>query len=104
MGIGNLSEKLSVSKKELEMLFKTGIAEKWIVRVKDDLWYLPEIISKIEKQLRNYFISHETITIIEFKELFNFSRKHAIGLLEYFDSQHLTRRFENYRILKASRS
>lgn len=104
MGIGNLSEQLSVPKKELESLFKTGIAEKWIVRVKDDLWYLPEIISEIEQQLRNYFKDHETISVIEFKALFDFSRKHAIGLLEYFDSQHLTRRFENYRILKATQS
>jgi selenocysteine-specific elongation factor len=104
LGIGNLSAQLSVSKKELETLFKTGIAEKWIVRVKDDIWYLPDIISEIEAQLRNYFKSHETITIIEFKDLFDFSRKHAIGLLEYFDSQHLTRRFENYRILKTTNS
>ena len=34
----------------------------------------------------------------DFKELLDISRKHAVELLEYFDSQHLTIRQENQRV------
>ena len=99
-GIVNLADGLSLPQKELEKLLKIGISEKWVVRVKEDLWYHPEAIEAALEKLQNHFSSNETLTVIEFKDLLNVSRKHAIGLLEYFDSNHLTRRVENHRILR----
>jgi selenocysteine-specific elongation factor len=81
-------------------LLKIGSMEKWIIRVKDDLWYLPETIEQIRAQLLAHFAAQETLTVLEFKDLLNVSRKHAVGLLEFFDGQHLTRRMENHRILR----
>jgi hypothetical protein len=64
-----------------------------------DIWYPPEVISQIKEKLLSHFSRNETLTVAEFKDLLNVSRKHAVGLLEYFDGLHLTRRIENHRIL-----
>ena len=97
-GIVNLSKELSLNQKEVEKILKIGHREKWIVRANDDLWYHPEIFNEIKEKLVVYFSSNEKLTVIEFKDLLGISRKHAIGLLEYFDGLRLTRRIENYRI------
>ena len=99
-GIVNLADEMSVPQKELEKLLKIGISEKWVVRVKDDLWYHPDVIEEAKAALHKHFSQTETLTVIEFKDLLGISRKHAIGLLEFFDSNHLTRRVENHRILR----
>ena len=99
-GLVNLADELSLPQKELEKLLKIGISEKWVVRVKDDLWYHPDAIEAVKEALYSHFEASDTLTVIEFKDLLKISRKHAIGLLEYFDSNHLTRRVENHRILR----
>jgi selenocysteine-specific elongation factor len=43
---------------------------------------------------------HREITPIEFKDLLAISRKYAIPLLEYFDSQRVTIRIGDKRILR----
>jgi len=103
-GIVNLSMEIGAEQSELEKLLKVGLKEKWIVRVKDDLWYHPETVAEIEEQLLQHFKDHDTLSVIEFKDLLGISRKHAVGLLEYFDGKHITRRLENHRILRLDRS
>ncbi len=98
-GVVNLAKELAVDQKDVEKILKIGQSEKWVIKAKDDLWYLPETIDDIKKSLLGYFSSNETLTVGDFKELIGVSRKHAVGLLEYFDGQHLTRRIENHRVL-----
>ena len=69
-----------------------------LVRVSDDLHYSPEKIKKILEILRVFFEKNPDINVIQFKELMNVSRKYAIELLEYFDSQRLTVRKDNIRV------
>ena len=68
------------------------------MRVTEDLYYAPEQTTEILTSLRKYLQDNQSITVIQFKELLNISRKHAIDLLEYFDSQHLTIREDNHRV------
>ncbi len=98
-GLVNLSKELDVDQKEIEKVLKIGLSEKWIIRAKDDLWYLPETIEIIKGKLIDFFSTKEDLTVADFKELIGVSRKHGVGLLEYFDSLHLTRRMENHRVL-----
>ena len=70
---------------------------KKLLRVGTDLYYTNEQIKMISLSLKQYFSNNDRITVIEFKELLKISRKHAIDLLEYFDSQHLTIRDGNHR-------
>ena len=99
-GLVNLALQLNVEITLLEQLLKIGHRERWIVRVKDDLWYHPEILNQIKHLLITWFKTNQQLTVIIFKELLGVSRKHAVGLLEYFDSLHLTRRQDNYRVLR----
>lgn len=98
-GVVNLAKELSVDQKEIEKILKIGNTEKWVIKAKDDLWYPPETIQIIKEKTLEYFKENETLTVADFKDLLGVSRKHAVGLLEYFDGLHLTRRIENHRIL-----
>jgi len=103
-GLVNLAAELDEDQSEIEKLLKIGQMEKWIVRAKDDLWYHPDILGEIKEKLLGHFTDNETLTVLEFKDLLGISRKHAVGLLEYFDGLHLTRRMENHRILRLDRA
>ena len=63
----------------------------------EDLHYTPEQIDRAIERLREHFTKNSFITVIEFKELLDITRKHAVELLEYFDTQHLTVREDNKR-------
>ena len=83
-------------KKGIELL-KSAVHEKRLVRVAEDLHYTPEQIDGAIERLREHFTKNSFITVIEFKELLDISRKHAVELLEYFDTRHLTVREDNKR-------
>ena len=94
----HLLEKLGLNEKDGIAMLKSAVHYKQLVRVANDLHYDPEQIETILESLRIYLDANQNITVIQFKELLNISRKHAIDLLEYFDSQRLTIREENHRI------
>ena len=83
-------------KKGIELL-KSAVHEKRLVRVAEDLHYTPEQIDGAIDRLKEHFTKNSFITVIEFKELLDISRKHAVELLEYFDIRHLTVREDNKR-------
>ena len=93
-----LLEELEMNEKEGLAMLKSAVHSKRLVRVADDLYYAPEQTKEILISLRKYLQDNQSITVIQFKELLNISRKHAIDLLEYFDSQHLTIREDNHRV------
>ncbi|MCP4751128.1 MAG: selenocysteine-specific translation elongation factor [Proteobacteria bacterium] len=103
-GVVNLAKELSFDQTDVEKMLKIGQTEKWVVRVKDDLWYHPDALAKARENLYSHYSEKETLTVSEFKDLLGVSRKHAIGLLEYFDGLHLTRRVEDHRILRLDSS
>ena len=94
----HLLQELGLNEKDGMTLLKSAAHSKRLVRVAEDLHYIPEQIASIIESLWFYFSENPNITVIQFKELLNISRKHAIDLLEYFDSQQLTIREDNHRI------
>ena len=93
-----LLEELGLKEKDGVAMLKSATFSKRLVRVAEDLYYAPEQTAEILASLRNYLHDNPNITVIQFKELLNISRKHAIDLLEYFDSQHFTIREDNHRV------
>ena len=91
-------EELDLNEKDGVAMLKSAVHSKKLVRVADDLHYDPQQIETILDSLRIYLNENQNITVIQFKELLNIPRKHAINLLEYFDSQHLTIREGNHRV------
>ena len=95
-----LLDACGVDGKAGERLLKLGSHNKLLVRVKDDLYYTPDILVDIETRLRNYLQDNERITVIDFKELVGVNRKHAVDLLEHFDAEKVTLRLEDHRVLR----
>jgi selenocysteine-specific elongation factor len=85
-------------KELLQVLVDQGRA----VRLKDNVIFHRSNLEKVESLLVQYLRNHREITPIEFKDLLGVSRKYAIPLLEYFDSQKITMRVGDKRILRGA--
>jgi selenocysteine-specific elongation factor len=98
--VEKVCEKLSLRNSDERQLINVLLEEGRLVRVKGDLLYHQDSLKTIEQKLKEFLKKHKTISPGEFKELFQLSRKYAIPLLEYFDSQKLTMRMGDKRILR----
>ena len=58
------------------------------------------IVEQIENLLIEYLKKHDIITVAEFRELAQTSRKYAVPFLEFCDDAGLTVRNGNYRKLR----
>ncbi|HKJ00128.1 MAG TPA: selenocysteine-specific translation elongation factor [bacterium] len=95
-----LFEAADVDEKTGVQLAKLGTHNGQLVRVKDDLYYTPDTLAEIERQLRDYLAQHSQITVIDFKDLTGVTRKHAVDLLEHFDAVRVTIRVQDHRVLR----
>ena len=91
---------LSCTEKEalehLNFLAREGKA----VKVKSDIFYAPEPFAAIREKLVAHLRKTGEITPNEFRELTGLSRKFMIPLLEHFDSEKLTIRAGDRRVLR----
>jgi selenocysteine-specific elongation factor len=44
--------------------------------------------------------ANPSITVAQVRDMFGASRKYALGLMEYLDQQHITRRMGDERVLR----
>jgi len=63
-----------------------------------DGWIHREALERAASALRSLFAKHAEIAVGDFKDALGITRKHAIPLLEYFDSNGLTTRKGNARM------
>ncbi len=63
-----------------------------VVKVTSDLLYPARLWAEIESRVRRHFAAKPVLTMTEFKELLQVSRKYAVPLLEHLDRAGLTRR------------
>ena len=73
-----------------------------VVRIKEDLYFSADAIGALKESLLNYFKTHETLSISEFKDVTGVSRKFTVPLIEYFDAQYLTIRVGEARKLRGA--
>jgi len=72
-----------------------------LIRLKEDLIYHHEAIKEARSRLENYLGEQEDISASEFRNLLGITRKHAIPLLEYFDTARVTLRVKDKRVLRS---
>jgi selenocysteine-specific elongation factor len=85
-------------RKILQLLIDNGI----LVRVQGEMFFHSQALVHLKHLLRQYATEHEPerlIDVAKFKELAGVSRKYAIPLLEFLDSEHFTRRAGDKRII-----
>lgn len=71
-----------------------------LVRIDDDLVYLPEQLQAIEERMQTI---DQPFTVSEFREALGLSRRHAVPLLEWFDRRGTTRRSGDVRTIRPQR-
>jgi selenocysteine-specific elongation factor len=79
------------------------VKEGKLVKVKEDLFFHRQAIDELKKNLIRWLKEKREITTPEFKDLTGASRKYTIPLLEYFDSQQVTLRVEDKRLLRETK-
>jgi selenocysteine-specific elongation factor len=85
-------------RKILQLLIENGT----LVRVQGEMFFHSQALEHLKQLLRQYATEHEPerlIDVAKFKELAGVSRKYAIPLLEFLDSEHFTRRAGDKRII-----
>ena len=80
----------------LQILIDQGV----LSRLKDNIIYHQDALNEAESLLRDYFSHNNEITAAEFRDLLSITRKHAIPLLEYFDTARITLRVGDKRVLR----
>jgi selenocysteine-specific elongation factor len=91
---------LGLSGAEEHELFQLLVEDRRLVRVKESLFFHSQVLREIEERLVLFLKEKKTITPGDFKDLLGISRKYAIPLLEYFDSQRVTVRAGDHRVLR----
>ena len=89
-----------ISDKDAKDLLKLLADEGRTIRINDSLHIDRDIVEKIKTDLKKHLEAKKEITMAEFRDLAQTSRKFAVPLMEYFDSQKLTQRVGDKRVLR----
>jgi selenocysteine-specific elongation factor len=92
--------RLNIGKGHDKALLQVLLDQGRAVRLKENVVFHRANLAKAESLLVRFLRDHHEITPIEFKDLLGISRKYAIPMLEYFDSQKITMRVGDKRILR----
>jgi selenocysteine-specific elongation factor len=68
------------------------------VKVTSELLYPAPLWAEIERRVRGHFTRNTSLTMAEFKEMLQVSRKYAVPILEHLDRTGLTRREGDVRV------
>jgi selenocysteine-specific elongation factor len=90
----------NISDKDARDLLKLLADEGRTVRITDSLHLDKEVVDRIRTDLKRHLEEKKDITMAEFRDLARTSRKFAVPLMEYFDSQKLTQRVGDKRMLR----
>ncbi|MBC8590802.1 selenocysteine-specific translation elongation factor [Wansuia hejianensis] len=70
-----------------------------IIRLNEEIFLLKETYMDGLNRLRNFIEKNGAITVAQYRDILNTNRKISVALLEYFDQQKITKRYDDKRIL-----
>ena len=92
-------ESVGLNADRLKTLIEFLVGEGEIVKVSESLFYHPEPYGKLRESLIGFLEAHGEISIQQYRELANLSRKFLVPLAEHFDNVRLTIRVGDKRHL-----
>jgi selenocysteine-specific elongation factor len=95
-----LPELFKIPERDARDLLRMLADEGRISRVNDSIYLDRDTLDAMRSDLTRYLQEKKEITIAEFRDLVKTSRKYAVPLMEYFDSQKLTQRVGDKRVLR----
>jgi selenocysteine-specific elongation factor len=94
-----VSQNFSDQKKLLDTVLSYGKSLGEIVVLANSLVYRQKMLIQMKEMIRDFIARHQKITVADFRDLIQASRKFAVALLEYFDEIGFTRREDDERVL-----
>ena len=92
-----LAQALSINEKEVGDLLKHLTQEGVLVRINDAAYIAKEQYDRLIGLLRGFYAKKPEMTVAEFRDLLGTTRKYALPLLEYLDSNKITLRIGDIR-------
>ena len=71
-----------------------------LVKVADGVVFSREVFDEMLVGLRDYITQNDEITVGDFRDLYQTSRKYALAVLDYLDQQQVTKRVGDARVLR----
>lgn len=87
-------------KNEEKVIYKNLIKDEKLIRLSEEITLHKKKIDEAKEQIIDYLNENDQITLGEFRDLIDSSRKIVIPILDYFDSINLTVREDDFRKLK----
>ena len=94
-----LSEKTNCEQQKLKKILNILEKDHQIIRLNENLIFSNKNIIKLKENLNKFFVSNELLSMQDFKEISDTTRKYSVPLLEYFDKINFTFRVNNGRKL-----
>ncbi len=92
-----LSQALKLDQKHLSDILDLMTKEGSLVRISDTIHITSSIYDKMIADLKNFYSNKPEMTVAEFRDVLNTSRKYALPFLEYLDSHKITLRVGDVR-------
>lgn len=86
-------------KKTFKMVYDLLLEQRKLIKVNEECIFLKEHYDNAKVLVTDFINKNGSISAAQSRDLFNTSRKFAVGILEHFDSIKLTKRVEDKRIL-----
>lgn len=83
---------------EFDAIVKLLTSEGRMVKVTSTLFFHPGVVERIRRQVLHHFEVERELGVSSFKDMAGLTRKYAIPLLEFFDSEGITLRSGNVRL------
>jgi len=90
-----------ITDKDAKDLLKLLADEGHVIRINDSLYLDKAVLETIKADLVKFLQDKKEIIVAEFRDLAKTSRKFAVPILEYFDSQKFTQRVGDKRVLRS---
>jgi len=91
-------EQLDADLKEVNAVLAVLLAEKLLVKVKDNMYYDFSALDTIKQKVKCWFETNDDLSLADLKEVLNgMSRKYLIALIEYLDREKFTMRIGDKR-------
>ena len=92
-----IAKTLNLQQKQLDDILKLMAKQGSLVRVNETMYITKAVYEKAINALRNFFNKKKEMTVAEFRDILNTSRKYALPILEYLDTQRITMRVGDAR-------
>lgn len=92
-----LASKISFNEKDTGDILKILTQSGSLVRINDSMYLTKKRYDRMIELLREFFSKKQQMTVAEFRDILNTTRKYALPLLEYLDSHKITLRVGEIR-------